>query len=184
MKQLKLAVLAVFTLALVSNVNAQDENNPWAVTFGVNAIDFLNGSASFGDQIKDYLGASDWNIMPSITRIAGEKYLDKGFSLQLAGSINQIDKTTAGNVSQFFFWSVDMNVKYDLNNLVGDTGWFDPYVLLGGGYTEANSLGEGMFNYGLGYNIWLSENLGINYQTMSRVGFANKIAYHAQHSVG
>ena len=29
-----------------------------------------------------------------------------------------------------------LNVKYDLNNLVGDTSqWFDPYVYLGGGYT-------------------------------------------------
>lgn len=184
MKQLKLAVLAVFTLALVSNVNAQDKNNPWAVTFGANAIDFLSGGASFGDQVVDYIGAGDWNIMPSITRISGEKYLDKGFSLQLAGSINQIDYVYSGSVPEFFFWSVDVNVKYDLNMLVGDTGWFDPFVLVGGGYTEANKLGEGMFNIGLGYNIWLNENLGINYQTMSRIGFADKIDYHAQHALG
>merc|ERR1711916_259188 len=108
---------------------------------------------------------------------------------QLAGSINQIDKIYGGtgttvNVPEFFFWSVDVNVKYDLNMLVGDTGWFDPFVLVGGGYTEANKLGEGMFNIGLGYNIWLNENLGINYQTMSRIGFADKIAYHAQHALG
>merc|ERR1711916_381532 len=86
---------------------------------------------------------------------------------QLAGSINQIDKIYGGtgttvNVPEFFFWSVDVNVKYDLNMLVGDTGWFDPFVLVGGGYTEANKLGEGMFN----------------------IGFADKIAYHAQHALG
>ena len=43
MKQLKLAVIALFTLVTVSNVSAQDENNPWAVGFGVNIVDFYNG---------------------------------------------------------------------------------------------------------------------------------------------
>ena len=40
MKRLKLAVIALFTLVTVSNVSAQDENNPWAVSFGMNAVDF------------------------------------------------------------------------------------------------------------------------------------------------
>ena len=34
------------------------------------------------------------------------------------------------------YWAIDANVKYDLNNLFGDTSWFDPYVYLGGGYTN------------------------------------------------
>ncbi len=41
MKQLKLAVIALFTLVAVGNVNAQDENNPWAVSFGANIVDFI-----------------------------------------------------------------------------------------------------------------------------------------------
>ena len=40
MKQLKIAVIALFTLVSVSNVTAQDNNNPWAVGFGVNVVDF------------------------------------------------------------------------------------------------------------------------------------------------
>ncbi len=92
MKRLKLAVIALFTLVTVSNVSAQDENNPWAVSFGMNAVDFyLGGDPSFGDQAKDMLGSSDWNVLPSISRITAEKYLDKGFSLQLAGSLNKIE---------------------------------------------------------------------------------------------
>ena len=61
MKQLKMAVIALFTLVAVSNVNAQDENNPWVVGFGVNVVDFYNGDG-FSDQIKDLAGNTDWNF--------------------------------------------------------------------------------------------------------------------------
>ena len=40
MNRLKTAAIALFALVTVSNVNAQDENNPWAVGFGVNVVDF------------------------------------------------------------------------------------------------------------------------------------------------
>ncbi len=39
MKRIQLAVIALFTLITVNNVSAQDSNNPWAVTIGVNAVD-------------------------------------------------------------------------------------------------------------------------------------------------
>ena len=183
MKQLKLAVLAVFALVMVSNVNAQDNNNPWAVSFGINAVDFYRSSNS-GDLVKDLLGNSDWNILQSITRISGEKYLDKGFSLQLAGSINSIETFNSKDDVDYFFWSVDAVVKYDLNMLVGDTGWFDPFVLVGGSYSRANGLGEGMFNAGLGFNVWFNENLGLNFQHQSRYSFADKVTDHYQNSLG
>ena len=38
MKNIKLAVIALFTLVATYNVNAQDSNNPWAITLGVNAL--------------------------------------------------------------------------------------------------------------------------------------------------
>ena len=39
MKQVKLAMLALFMFAGFSSVNAQDANNPWAISFGLNAVD-------------------------------------------------------------------------------------------------------------------------------------------------
>ena len=186
MKQLKLAVLAVFALVMVSNVNAQDRNNPWAVSFGINAVDFYRSGGSFTDNAKDLLGNinGDWNILQSVTRIAGEKYLNKGFSLQLAGSINNISTLNTKDDVDFFLWTVDASVKYDLNMIFGDTGWFDPFALIGGSYTRANGLGEGMFNAGLGFNIWFNENLGLNFQHQSRYGFADKVRNHYQNSLG
>ncbi len=184
MKRLKLAVIALFALVTVSNVNAQDENNPWAIGFGANVVDFYGGS-EFVDQFKDLLGNKDWNILPSISRITGEKYLDKGFSLQLAGSINKIKTVKLKNDSDFLYWAIDAVVKYDLNTLIGDTSqWFDPFVYLGGGYTSVDSEGEGMLNGGVGFNTWFNENLGLSFQTGTKKGFSNNVKTHYHTALG
>ncbi|MGY0426864.1 MAG: thrombospondin type 3 repeat-containing protein, partial [Polaribacter sp.] len=184
MKRLKLAIIALFTLVTVSNVNAQDENNPWAVGFGVNAVDFYD-AFNFKDQIKDFSGTKDWNILPSISRISVGKYLAKGFSLQLAGSLNKIETFLIKDDGEdFLYWGIDATVQYDINKLVGETGWFDPYLYLGGGYTSVDDIGEGMLNGGLGFNTWFNENLGLNFQTGTKKGFSDKIRTHFQTSLG
>ena len=176
MKLLKLAVIALFTLATVSNVSAQDENNPYVLGFGVNVVDF-----------SEYpVNNSSWNFLPSISRVSGESYLEKGFSLQFSGTINSIDVgVNNAPVDSDLYWSADLNVKYDLNNLVGETSqWFDPYVYLGGGYVNVGDFSEGMLNTGAGFNSWITENLGVNFQTGYRKGFSDEIAEHWQSSVG
>ena len=72
MKQLKIAVMALFILVAVSNLTAQDSNNPWAIGFGINVVDI---------NLDEYYETDTWNILPSISRISVEKYLDKGFTL-------------------------------------------------------------------------------------------------------
>jgi len=184
MKQFKLAVMALFALVIVSNVNAQDKNNPWAVSFGANIVDFYQ-PGSISGQFDDFVGSSsDWNILPSVTRVSLEKYIEKGFSLQLSGSFNKITSLNTVDDSDFLYYSVDAIVKYDLNDLVGETSWFDPFVYIGGGYATANDQGEGILNVGLGFNTWFNENLGINFQTGSKSGFTDKVAAHLQTSLG
>ncbi|WP_272150591.1 OmpA family protein [Tenacibaculum aiptasiae] len=183
MKQIKLAVIALFTFATVGTINAQDSDNPWAVGFGVNAVDFRMPT-KFGDYAKDYIGTSDWNVLPSISRVTVDRYLNDGFTLQLAGSINKIKHFAAKDDMDELYWAIDANVKYDLNNLFGDTSWFDPYVYLGGGYTTFGDNSEGMLNAGLGFNTWFNENLGVNFQSGAKKEFADKVQDHFQHSVG
>ena len=92
MRKFKTAMIALFALVIVSNVSAQDSNNPWAISFGFNAID-LNPNSTSGNNLEDYVGFQyDWNILPSISRISVEKYINNGFTLQLAGSMNKLDK--------------------------------------------------------------------------------------------
>ena len=184
MKQFRLALMALFALVIVSNVNAQDKNNPWAVSFGANIVDFYQ-PGSISGQFDDFVGSSsDWNILPSVTRVSLEKYIEKGFSLQLSGSFNKITSLNTVGDSDFLYYSVDAIVKYDLNDLLGETSWFDPFVYIGGGYATANDQGEGILNVGLGFNTWFNENLGVNFQTGSKSGFTDKVAAHLQTSLG
>jgi OOP family OmpA-OmpF porin len=184
MKQLKLIMLALFTLVTLGNVSAQDDNNPWLAGFGLNSVDFYASDETFSNQLGDLVKAKDWNSLPSISKISVSRYLEKGFSLQLAGSFNRIETIITENDSDFIYYALDANVNYDLNNLFGETGWFDPYVYLGGGYTSVDSNGEAMLNGGLGFNTWFNDNIGLNFQTGTKNGFTNKIENHFQTSVG
>ncbi len=127
--------------------------------------------------------------MPAISRISVGKYLKDGFSLELAGSINKIETLKELDDSDFMYYSVDANVKYELNKLVdlvfGSTSqYFDPYVYLGGSYVSVNKEGEGMLNVGAGFNTWFTENLGLNFQTGTKKGFSDKVSAHFQSSLG
>jgi len=173
-------VIALFAIVTVSSVSAQDSNNPLAVSFGINTLDYRAGTG-LGDIAKDYLGTSDWNILSSVSRISVEKYLKDGFSLQAAGSLNQLDSD--------FYYAIDANVKYDVNKLVdfafgSTTQWFDPYVYLGVGYTSVNDMGEVMLNAGAGFTSWFTETVGLNFQTGAKRQFSGKVGDHFQHSLG
>ena len=92
----------------------------------------------------------------------------------------------AGNpMKEIQYWSADLIVKYDLNNLIGElTNWFDPYVFLGGSYVAFSDVYAGMINSGTGFNTWITENIGFNSQISYRKGDSEKISEHWQLSLG
>ena len=219
MKHLRIALLALLVVAGFSNVNAQDENNPWAISFGVNAVDFhptnhpgeINNGGHSSGWFNEFFNASDhYNMIPSLSKISVGRYIDAGFSVELAGTLNRISKTGNWNDSQGYlpFWQnteretnpnyetdaagdlnyigADLAIKYDLNNLIfKNSKWFDPFVSVGGGYTWLDSKGTGTANGGLGTNMWVNESIGFNIQTSYKHAFdSDNIAPHFQHSAG
>ncbi len=188
MKNIKLAIIALFTLVATYNVNAQDSNNPWAITLGVNALDTREGS-DFSTQLTDHFGTGDWNLLPTISRITAERYLEDGFTLQLAGSMNRITKVGRSENADITYASFDVNLKYGLDALVAkifgnSTRYFSPFVYLGGGYTALDGEGEGLLNAGFGFNVMLSETVGLVYQTGTKQEFKGIVPSHYQHSLG
>ena len=194
MKHLKIAISALLLFVCFTNANAQDKNNPWAIGFGTNAVDFYStnalgmltpGGSSTG-WYDEFFNANDhYNIIPAITRLSVGKYLDKGFSFEAAGTLNKISKIGDNSVSDLSYFAIDGAVKYDINNVIGETAWFDPYASVGGGYTWIDGDGEGTFNSGLGANIWFNDNLGLNFESKYKHSFANyPHTQHFQHSVG
>lgn len=184
MKYLNLVIIALFVLFSISNANAQEENKKWAISLGVNVVDFFPNGSDIGQRFEDFTGSGDWNIMNSLSSLTLERSLNKGFSLQLAGAVNQITHIDVNGDADDFYYSLGLNVKYDLNNLVGDTGWFDPFVYLGGNYVNVASLGELMLGLGGGFNVWISDNLGFAFHTGGNYNFADKVRNHLQSSLG
>jgi len=163
MKHLKIAFLALLLIVSYSNVNAQDKENPWMLNFGANAIDISTSS----DAKSGYFGSYNYdgnnlNIIPLLSRVSLGRYLDKGFSLELATSVNRVD-TPWGSGANATFLGIDLNVKYDLNNAFGDSKWFDPFLYVGVGENWLSSSNGISFNIGAGFNAWFSDRLGINF---------------------
>jgi outer membrane protein OmpA-like peptidoglycan-associated protein len=188
MKHLKMAILALFLITGLSNVNAQDKNNPWAIGIGVNAVDFyptnagLSGHGGWGDE---FFNAGDhYNMLSAVSKITVGKYLADGFSIEAAGTLNKITKVGDNSVSNLAYFGLDGALKYNFNNIAGETSWFDPYATLGGGYTWLDDLGAATANGGLGFNIWFNDNLGLNVESKYKHTFDSKIVQHFQHSVG
>jgi outer membrane protein OmpA-like peptidoglycan-associated protein len=181
----KLLVLAILVVGL-NNLQAQDENNPWQVSFGANAIDVYptnDESASYptGTLFSEYFNANDhWNILPSISYIAVSKSVGDGFSVGARGSLNKISKLGDVTVDDLSHYAVDGTIKYAfLKNTV-----LDPFVEIGGGYTWVDEIGAGTVNGGLGLNIWFTENVGLTLQTSYKHAFEDYGVKHFQHLAG
>lgn len=209
MKHLNKLFTAVILFAGLTS-QAQDNNNPWAVSFGVNGVDtrvsasrsdlsFLDKQFSQTFDIKD-----NWNIMPSISYINVSKYVGDGFSFGVTGSINKISKyvnfdptspnadgrgmvvTDPGDLS---FYGVDGIIKYSFQEMI-KSKWFEPSAHIGGGYSFFGDASAGTFNGGLGLTFWFTEQVGFQLQSTYKHSFdddrvANSdVPGHMQHFAG
>lgn len=175
----KLLVVALLAVGL-NNLHAQDENNPWQVSFGVNAIDVYptDDVSSFGNE---YFNANDhWNILPSISYVSVSRFVGDGFSIGARGSINRISKLGDVSVDDLSHYAVDGTIKYAfLKNTK-----LDPFVEIGGGYTWVDEIGAGTVNGGVGLNYWFSDNIGLTVQTSYKHAFEDYGVKHFQHLAG
>ena len=188
MKHLKKVIFVLAVFAAFS-VNAQDENNPWSVDFGINALDTYptnQPSLGQGGWFDEFFNVGDhYNIVPSISRVRVGRYLGDGFSLGLAGSLNKIDKIGDIPANDLSYYAADLDIRYDLNNLFGESKWFDPYLALGGGYSWVDDLGAGTVNGGAGFNLMFTDFFGVNIQSTYKHSFDDqRVIPHFQHALG
>ncbi|PHK21132.1 cell envelope biogenesis protein OmpA [Nostoc linckia z16] len=199
MKHLNKLFVAVL-LAAGLNAQAQDDNNPWAISFGVNAVDTRIGQAStFSDKFSEYFNAREnWNVLPSVSYLNVTRNVGDNFSFGITGSVNKIDKVVmrvpgtaneymVSNPGDLSYYAVDGLIKYSFLNIIG-TKWFDPYLHIGGGYTWIDEQGNGTLNGGIGINFWFAENVGLTLQSTYKHTFEDKmeanVPQHLQHFAG
>ena len=189
MKRIKISLASLALVAAVGSVQAQDENGKWVIGFGINAVD-IRTPHQFGDFLKDWGGTKDLNILPAVTKLSVARYIGAGFSAEIEGSLNKIKEGFDGYSEDKSFWNANLQAKYALRRLfTTESGWFDPYIKVGGGYTAYESRfddKEGGFKAlaGGGINFWFTDHLGVNLQTGYHHGFQKNGTDYFQHSAG
>ncbi|WP_178986478.1 OmpA family protein [Winogradskyella helgolandensis] len=197
MKNLSRLFFVAVLIASFSTSNAQDKNNPWALGFGANAVDFypVGEDTPQGEYFDEYFNVSDhWNILPSISTLSVSRYLSDGFVFTAKGSINRIDKfgsnvdlmtgeETTNKVDDLTYYGLDGRVSYSFMDVI-NSKTIDPYLGVGGGYTWVDEIGAGTVNGTLGFKVWFTEKLGLDIQSTYKHSFEDYLPKHFQHSVG
>ena len=199
-------LFSVICLFVVFSSQAQGNDNPWSLTFGVNAVDTkVNAASIINEQFSGYFDTKKkWNIQPAISFLNVSKYVGDNFSLGVSGSVNKISEfvnpivppsTTyvVTNPGDITYYGVDGVIKYSFMNVIKSKR-FDPYVHIGGGYTFLYTfLGDasaGTVNGGLGLNLMFTKIVGLSLQSTYKHSLDETrtpnvdVASHMIHSAG
>lgn len=211
MKNLNKILIAI-AIVIGLNVQAQDSKKPWAISFGVNAID-TKTSAEGGKSWLDYHASQafavrdNWNILPSISYIGVSKYIADNFSFGITGTANKISKfvtynptststernsrgyvvTNPGDLS---YYGVAANLKYSLQTLIKSKS-FEPTISVGAGYSFMGDSSFGSLNTGVGVTYWATDAFGFELSSAYVKSFGERAIAETpdapsflQHSVG
>jgi outer membrane protein OmpA-like peptidoglycan-associated protein len=200
-------LLVACALILGVSANAQTEDNPWAITVGANAVNFLaagnDGQVGNGGQeitmFTEFFNVEDqWNYVPAISQLTVGRYMGSGVSLDLTGTFNKIkqygnkygENDVALNVNEVIsddtYIGADLGVNYHLNTLWNGMNWLDPYVRANAGYNWMMNNDGLVAGGGLGINFWIHENVALKVQSAYKNNFAEELenANYFQNTLG
>ena len=159
MKHFTITLLFIFAGNLLF---AQNQDNPWSVEFGINAVDVhpVGEPTPQGEYFHEFFNVNDhWNILPVLSYVTVSRNLGHGFSLGTTVSLNRISKwgqiedddISSGNfpgprdvsvsVDDLFYFGLDGQITYSFGKYLNKK--VEPFVTVGGGYTWIQ---EGRYN--------------------------------------
>ncbi|KAG1648923.1 hypothetical protein GQR58_029470 [Nymphon striatum] len=104
--------------------------NSWVFGLGYNFVD------DSGDTFDDLTAIStQWNALAYPNRLSAGRYFKSGLGVEAIATFNKykvgkvIDQVI--NTSDKNYLAIDARLSYDLNKLIGQTAWFDPYLGVG-----------------------------------------------------
>ena len=123
------------------------------------------------------------------TRASIGRYFKSGIGVEGFASYNKykvgkfIDGET--NLVETDYFGLDARLSYDLNKIVGETAWFDPYIGVGLGYTDANNQPRGTYNAVVGFRTWFTDQWGLDLSSSGKWAIGDTGATnHLQHAAG
>ena len=156
----------------------------YIVGLGYNVVD------DSGDVFDGLFKVEDqWNALAYPSRVSIGRYFKNGLGVEAIGAFNKykVGKFIDGKINtvETNYYSFDTRFSYDLNKLIGETAWFDPYVGVGLGYTDANNTSRGTYNGVVGFRIWLTDHWGLDLNSSGKWELGDKGAKnHLQHAAG
>ena len=210
MKHLNKIFVAVMMVMGMSS-QAQDSNNPWAISFGANAVDTrtsAGGGKNWADRhfSQPFAVKDNWNILPSVSYLSVFRSIGDNFSFGLTGSVNKIEKyvnfrpnaanndargMVVTNPGDLMYYGIDATVRYSFMSVI-NSKVIDPSLSVGGGYTFFGDSSYGTVNPGAGLTFWFTENVGLELSTRYKKSFGDRedasgtpdAPSHFQHSAG
>lgn len=181
-------VLVAFTVLLSAGMmNAQDENNKWSFSLGVNAIDLYpvgEADQGLGNYFDSFFDTNHYNVMPSPSRIQIGYYVGDGITATGALSVNQITKAGEMSIDEMSYVGLDAGLQYNFRKFIKKDGFVDPFIGMGLGYNWLDSNGFGTFNGTMGVDLFILKNVAVNLQTTYKHTFEDANPKHWQHTVG
>ncbi|WBU88793.1 OmpA family protein [Cellulophaga omnivescoria] len=193
MKNIKVGVLVILLHTMGSlwaqdlQLTAKDSivKSSWMFGLGYN---FVDDSGDVFDELFDV--DKQWNSVAFPSRVSIGKYFESGIGLEAIGSYNKykIGKIVDGavNLNETDYYAIDARVSYDLNKIIGQTAWFDPYIGVGLGYTDANNNSRGTYNGVVGFRTWITDRIGLDFNSSGKWAMdkGDGVTNHLQHAVG
>lgn len=191
MKTYKYVLILLLALPL-NFVNAQElrltakdsiVTSSWMVGLGYN---FVDDSGNQFEKLLDF--ENEWNAVAFPSRLSIGRYFKSGLGIEAVGSYNKykVGKLIDGSINsvETDYFGIDARLSYDLNKIIGETGFFDPYIGVGLGYTDANGQGRGTYNGVIGFRTWFSDHWGLDFSSSGKWAMDNDASNHLQHAVG
>ena len=185
--------LVVLLCLVITTVKAQETpqlfskdsvvQSSWMVGLGYNIVD------DSGDVFNGLFDVnSQWNALAYPSRLSVGRYFKSGIGIAAIGTYNKykVGKIIDGvvNAEESAYFGIDARLTYDLNKIIGETAWFDPYVGVGAGYTDANNTPRSTYNAVVGFRTWFSDRWGLDFSSSGKWRTGNKGTNHIQHAAG
>ena len=170
-----------------TRTQAQNSDHPIKFGFGTHVIDYNVNQDYFGDLIDT---THDWNNGFVLNRITLGGNLNPSFSINGSMSVAYIENDLTAKPAEFgIFSDADLTLNYHFANgyIFSERSCIDPYLFAGASvnYLSINNEKNTLFapKLGLGFDIWLTEQFGVNLQTGYAINGDPGTDY-MQHAIG
>lgn len=186
-------LILVFLWMISFNINFAQElrmsskdytvTSSWMLGLGYN---FVDDSGYRGEGLLDF--KENWNAVAFPSRVSIGRYFESGLGFEGIITYNKykVGKIVdmAVNTVETDYLAFDTRLSYDLNKIIGHTGFFDPYVGVGLGYADVNDEFTGTYNAVVGFRTWFSDRFGLDISSSGKWGMGNGPGNHLQHAAG